>query len=274
MNYEADSDECDAIEADATRRELYGWIDNVDDCMQEGLWQADRQRASDPASSMEARCPQTTDGKHRLYRCETCGLFSAFCGHCKRQKLPLDGSTCSCVWPAASLPAEHTLMSTTNTGGAPVRSSMGLTVAACTQLTSRKVYGVAQSRLGVDCITWYSASAFTTADLEAFNDLPEITPEEAAQLAPPPPDVPPLPAENRECPSSRNGRHRSLFCGRCNSYNALCNYCGIQIAPRHESCTCLVSRPVQLIHRYWHTGNILFLNHRLPWNTTGSGGSP
>ena len=274
MNYQADSDECDAIEADATRRELYGWIDNVDDCMQEGLWQVDRQRASNPASSMEARCPQTTDGKHRLYRCETCGLFSAFCGHCKRQKLPLDGSTCSCVWPAASLPAEHTLMSTTNTGGAPVRSSMGLTVAACTQLTSRKVYGVAQSRLGVDCITWYSASAFTTADLEAFNDLPEITPEEAAQLAPPPPDGPPLPAENRECPSSRNGRHRSLFCGRCNSYHALCNYCGIQIAPRHESCTCLVSRPVQLIHRYWHTGNILFLNHRLPWNTTGSGGSP
>ena len=69
MNYQADSDECDAIEADATRRELYGWIDNVDDCMQEGLWQADRQRASDPASSMEARCPQTTDGKHRLYFC-------------------------------------------------------------------------------------------------------------------------------------------------------------------------------------------------------------
>ena len=156
MNYQADSDECDAIEADATRRELYGWIDNVDDCMQEGLWQVDRQRASDPANrnasetAMEARCPQTTDAKHRLYRCETCGLFSAFCGHCKRQKLPLDGSTCSCVWPAAGLPAEHTLeTSTADTGGAPVRSSMGLTVAACTQLTSRKVYGVALNRLGV-----------------------------------------------------------------------------------------------------------------------------
>ena len=76
---------------------VHEWLDNYED--------ADREirRAQLLGQSIisQARCQASHDGNHRLYRCDICGLFSAFCGHCGKQKLALDEDTCRCTAPAA-----------------------------------------------------------------------------------------------------------------------------------------------------------------------------
>ena len=97
LNYSPDYEEVQQITSNENRHAVHEWLDNYED--------ADREirRAQLLGQSIisQARCQASHDGNHRLYRCDICGLFSAFCGHCGKQKLALDEDTCRCTAPAA-----------------------------------------------------------------------------------------------------------------------------------------------------------------------------
>jgi hypothetical protein len=97
LNYSPDAEEVQQITSHENQHAVHEWLDNYEDADRE----IRRAQLLGQSIMSQARCQATHDGKHRLYKCDVCGLFSAFCGHCGKQKLALDEDTCRCTAPAA-----------------------------------------------------------------------------------------------------------------------------------------------------------------------------